>query len=140
MSALRKTTWIETEYPIAAESVKPVLTVVAATARPAPVAEPAALTRGAVLRNMLLFLSAPFVGLLYAVLLPFVGLGMLAVIGAKALLAQPKTHEAIRYGKFMLKMMAAPFVGLACLVAIPFAGVAGLAWYAGKALAARPAI
>jgi hypothetical protein len=139
MSALRKT-WIEAEYPIATESVKPVLTVVAAKARPAPVAEPAEMTRGAVLKNMLLFLSAPFVGLVYAVLLPFVGLGMLAVIGAKALLAQPKTHEAVRYGKFMLKMMAAPFVGLACLVALPFAGVAALAWYAGKALTTMPAV
>ena len=139
MSALRKT-WIEAEYPIATESVKPVLTVVAAMARPSPVAEPAALTRGAVLKNMLLFLSAPFVGLVYAVLLPFVGLGMLAIIGAKALAAQPKTHEAIRYGKFMLKMMAAPFVGLACLIALPFAGVAALTWYAGKALTTMPAV
>ena len=139
MSALRKT-WIEAEYPIATGSVKPVLTVVAAKAAPAVAAEPAEMTRGAVLKNMLLFLSAPFVGLVYAVLLPFVGLGMLAVIGAKALRAQPKTHEAIRYGKFMLKMMAAPFVGLACLVALPFAGVATLAWYAGKALTAMPAI
>jgi hypothetical protein len=140
MSALRKTTWIETEYPIAAKSVKPALSVVPAKAAPATVAESAALSRGAVLKNMLLFLSAPFVGLVYAVLLPFVGLGMLAFIGAKALLAQPKTHEAIRYGKFMLKMMAAPFVGLACLVAIPVAGVATLAWYAGKALTATPAV
>ena len=98
------------------------------------------MTRGAVLKNMLLFLSAPFVGLVYAVLLPFVGLGMLAVIGAKALLAQPATHEAIRYGKFMAKMVAAPFVGLACLVALPFAGVAALAWYAGKALTTMPAV
>jgi hypothetical protein len=137
MSALRKT-WIETEYPIGTKSVKPVLTVV--TAKAAPVGEPAEMTRGGVLKNMLLFLSAPFVGLVYAVLLPFVGLGMLAIIGAKALLAQPKTHEAIRYGKFMLKMMAAPFVGLACLVALPFAGVATLAWYAGKALIATPAV
>ena len=137
MSALRKT-WIEAEYPIAIKSVKPVLTVV--PPKSAPVAEPAEMTRGAVLKNMLLFLSAPFVGLVYAVLLPFVGLGMLAFIGARALLAQPRTHEAIRYGKFMLKMAAAPFAGLACLVAIPFAGVAALAWYAGKALTIVPAV
>ena len=137
MSALRKT-WIETEYPIATKSVKPVLTVVPAKA--APVGVPAEVTRGAVLKNMLLFLSAPFVGLVYAVLLPFVGLGMLAFVGARALLAQPRTHEAIRYAKFMLKMAAAPFVGLACLVALPFAGVAALAWYAGKAVIATPAV
>ena len=62
------------------------------------------------------------------------------MIGAKALRAQPATHEAIRYGKFMTKMVAAPFVGLACLVALPFAGVAALAWYAGKALTTMPAV
>ncbi|HET8747081.1 MAG TPA: response regulator [Ramlibacter sp.] len=35
------------------------------------------------LRNMALFLAAPFIGLLYAVLLPFVGLGMLAWVAIK---------------------------------------------------------
>ena len=35
---------------------------------------------------MALFLSAPFVGLLYAVLRPFVGLAMLAWFGATALM------------------------------------------------------
>jgi len=49
-----------------------------------PVAETPA--RGGVLkllRNMALFLAAPFIGLLYAVLLPFVGLGMLAYVAIK---------------------------------------------------------
>jgi hypothetical protein len=32
---------------------------------------------------MALFLSAPFIGLLYAVLLPFVGVGMLAYAALK---------------------------------------------------------
>jgi hypothetical protein len=62
--------------------------VAAPIAAPAPAA-PAAATPahgGAlrVVRNMALFLAAPFIGLLYAVLLPFVGLGMLAWIGLKA--------------------------------------------------------
>jgi CheY-like chemotaxis protein len=38
-------------------------------------------------KNMALFLMAPFIGLLYAILLPFVGLGMLAWFGAKAFTA-----------------------------------------------------
>jgi hypothetical protein len=134
MSALRKT-WIETEYPIAIESVKPVLTVVAATARPAPVAEPAALTRGAVLKNMLLFLSAPFVGLVYAVLLPFVGLFMLARIGGKALLKEPAVREGLAYGKFLLKMAAMPFVALGWLIALPFIAVGMVSWIGVKAMA-----
>jgi CheY-like chemotaxis protein len=36
-----------------------------------------------VIRNMALFLCAPFIGLLYAVLLPFVGMGMLAYAALK---------------------------------------------------------
>jgi len=48
-----------------------------------------------VLKNALLFLMAPFVGLVYAVLLPFVGIGMLAWVALKkepkeATPAQPK--------------------------------------------------
>ncbi len=39
------------------------------------------------LKNMALFLCAPFIGLLYAILLPFVGLGMLAWFGVKAFTA-----------------------------------------------------
>jgi CheY-like chemotaxis protein len=52
----------------------------------APVqAAPEAAKKPNVLKNMALFLSAPFIGLLYAVLLPFVGLGMLAWTAAKAI-------------------------------------------------------
>lgn len=43
----------------------------------APVAAPP-VRKPNVLKNMVLFLLAPFVGLVYAVLLPFVGIGMLA--------------------------------------------------------------
>lgn len=65
--------------------------VVARPEAQAPVAavrtEPEAAKRPSLLKNMALFLVAPFVGLVYAVLLPFVGLGMLAWVGARALLA-----------------------------------------------------
>jgi DNA-binding NtrC family response regulator len=47
----------------------------------APVEEPA--KKPNLLKNMVLFLLAPFVGLAYAVLLPFVGLGMLAWFALK---------------------------------------------------------
>jgi CheY-like chemotaxis protein len=103
-------------------------------------AEPEVVGKYSMLKNMVLFLSAPFVGLLYAVLLPFVGLGMLAWIGGKALLQLPATREALNYGKFMLKMVAAPFVGLAYIIVFPFVGLAMLAWHGGKALIGiRPA-
>ncbi len=100
----------------------------------APAAEPEAPGKFAVLKNMALFLSAPFVGLVYAVLLPFVGMFMLARIGGKALMQQPAAREALTYGKFLLKMIAAPFVGLAYIIAFPFVGLAMLVWNGGKAL------
>ncbi len=49
----------------------------------APEAAPAPARKPNVLKNMLLFLIAPFVGLVYAVLLPFVGIGMLAWVALK---------------------------------------------------------
>ena len=97
-------------------------------------AEPEAPGKLSMLKNMALFLSAPFVGLVYAVLLPFVGLGMLAWIGGKAFVKQPAVREALTYGKFMLKTVAAPFVGLAYIIAFPFVGLAMLVWHGGKAL------
>lgn len=49
----------------------------AAAAQPAPARKPNTV------KNALLFLMAPFVGLVYAVLLPFVGIGMLAWVALK---------------------------------------------------------
>jgi DNA-binding NtrC family response regulator len=48
-------------------------------------AEPEPQRKRHLLVDMALFLSAPFIGLLYAVLLPFVGMGMLAWSAVKAL-------------------------------------------------------
>jgi hypothetical protein len=39
------------------------------------------------LKNVALFLAAPFIGLVYSVALPFVGIGMIATVGVKAMLA-----------------------------------------------------
>ena len=46
------------------------------------------------LKNIALFMAAPFIGLAYAVLLPFVGTAMLVWVGVKALTAKP--DEAAR--------------------------------------------
>ncbi len=43
-------------------------------------------------RNVALLMVAPFVGLVYAVTLPFVGLGLLAWFGARALIAKRASH------------------------------------------------
>ena len=54
-------------------------------------AESEAAKKPNVLKNMALFLSAPFIGLLYAVLLPFVGMGMLVWTVVKAVKSPPAT-------------------------------------------------
>lgn len=133
MSALRKISVVETR-----ETWTPVVIEGSRTkAVEKTVAAPAAGT-GGLIRNMALFLSAPFIGLLYAILLPFVGLGMLAWFAGKALYETGKVHKALRIAKRVLMVAAAPFVGLAYLIVLPFAGLGMLAWF-GVAAVAAPA-
>src|SRR5512140_679947 len=135
MSALLKF-FVEYEYPVEAWSARPVLSVVATKVAVMPVTEAGAVSGISVLKNMLLFLSAPFVGLVYAVLLPFVGLFMLARIGGKALLKEPAVREALAYGRFLLRMAAMPFVALGWLIALPFMAVVMVSWIGVKVMAA----
>ncbi len=104
------------------------------TAPAAPAAQPQPVGAFGTVKNMALFLSAPFVGLVYAVLLPFVGMGMLLSVAGKALMKQAAFREVLAYAKFLVKMAVAPFVGLAYIVALPFIGIAMLLWNGGKAL------
>lgn len=122
-----------TEAPSAAPQAAPPKEEAAAILQ----ARPAAAKKPNVLKNMLLFLSAPFVGLVYAILLPFVGIGMLAWVAGQAVMKQPKAAAAMRAVAFGAKLAAAPFIGLAYIVLFPFAGLAMLAWMGGKALVTR---
>ena len=126
----------------AANAVRTVTTPMALVTAPAaaeaaaqPEAQPA--KRGGQLRNIALFLSAPFVGLVYAVLLPFVGLGMLLWFAGQALWKQPKAREALSAAKVALQLAVAPFVGLAYLIVLPFAALGMLVWMATKAAFGR---
>jgi CheY-like chemotaxis protein len=76
-------------------------------------------------RNIALFLAAPFIGLGYALMLPWVGLGMLASQGLKTLAHKAEgTATAPR-----LAMLAvAPFIGLAFVLMLPVVGLATLLW------------
>jgi len=99
----------------------------------APSAEPGALASA--LKNIALFFAAPFIGLLYIVALPFVGLGFLAVMGARA--AAAKYGAVKTLGRVLRQvgiMIAAPFIGLAFVVVLPFVGLAVLAWMGGRAV------
>ena len=119
------------------------------------------------LKNMALFLASPFIGLAYAVLLPFVGFGMLLWIATQGLrkarpaVAAPAPEEATAsqaraevivqaapqevqasgaagIAMLALKLLAAPFAGLAFVIAMPFVALAALAW-AGMQAARRHA-
>lgn len=86
------------------------------------------------LLNVALFLLAPFIGLVYAMALPFVGIGMFLVVGAKAF---AKT-AAFPVMKRVALFIAAPFIGLAYAMAFPFLGLGMMAWVGGKALFGTP--
>ena len=72
---------------------RPVEEAAAEAPPPAPAAPvaPEVAKKPNVLKNMALFLSAPFIGLLYAVLLPLVGMGMLVWTAVKAAKSPPVT-------------------------------------------------
>jgi hypothetical protein len=86
------------------------------------------------IKNVVLLLVAPFIGLAYAILMPFVAIGVLVWLVGKEL-AKMK----------IAKLAAAPFAGLAMLAVLPFAGIAMLAWVGiggelHQALAVGPAL
>lgn len=105
---------------------------------PLPAAPEPAAPRGGTLKNMLLFLSAPFVGLLYIVLLPMVGAGMLAWLGGRALMQRPKARAVLGALRSTLVILASPLIGLAYVIFLPIAGLAALIWTGARAAFRRP--
>jgi CheY-like chemotaxis protein len=89
------------------------------------------------LKNVALLLAAPFIGLLYAVMLPVVGLAMLGWIGAKALLKTRAARKAPTYLKNVALFISAPFVGLVYALMLPFVGMAMLTWMGARAIIAK---
>jgi CheY-like chemotaxis protein len=101
----------------------------------APRAEPAG--KESVLKNILLFFAAPFIGLAYIIALPIVGLGAIAVLAARVA-AKNETLKTVGVTlKHIAMVFAAPLLGLAYVVLFPFLGLATLLWLAGRAVAAR---
>ena len=86
------------------------------------------------LKNLALFIAAPFVALIYAISLPFVGIGMLTWFGVKALRKIPVARKVLDVLKNVTLFIAAPFVGLAYVIMLPFAGMAMLIWTGARAL------
>jgi len=143
MTALRKILVIEEEPVVAAKAAQAPAAKFHVITGNAPVEARAAAPEavGGTLKNIALFLAAPFFALAYIVALPFVGLGLLAVMAARA----AAKIEAVKKLGLALKnigmVIAAPVLGLAFIVFIPFVGLAMLAWMGGRAVlgAAAPA-
>jgi CheY-like chemotaxis protein len=98
----------------------------------APVAEEPA--KENVVKNVLLFFAAPFIGLAYIIALPFVGLAALAMIAGRAageVEALNKIGGIAKHGGLLL---VAPFVGLAYVTVFPFIALGMLVWMGGRAL------
>jgi CheY-like chemotaxis protein len=83
--------------------------------------------------HVALFFAAPFIGLLYAVMMPVVGLGTLAWLGGKAMLENATFKRMSASMGFVAKGAAAPLVGLAFVVFFPIVGLVALAWIGAKA-------
>jgi len=98
-------------------------------------AEPAA--SSSALKNILLFFAAPFIGLAYIVALPFVGLGVFAMLASRLAAKNEKVRTVAVTLKNIAMVFAAPVFGLAYIVLFPFIGLATLLWLAGRAVAAR---
>lgn len=89
---------------------------------------PAAAAKESTVKNIALFMIAPFVGLVYAMLFPFFALGTLAWIGGKALIESVAVKAALRHAKKLAMIASAPVVGLLFVTTFPVAGIAALVW------------
>jgi len=109
-------------------------------ARPVEAAHPVVVEEQSGLKKIALLIAAPFIGLAYVVLFPFIGMGILATMGIKALVKLPMMRTPLTFLKNVALFIAAPFVGLAYVVLFPFVGAAMLAWVGVKALTTKPPI
>jgi len=110
-------------------------------AEPAAVPEPGRMQAIArAVKNIALFLAAPFVGLAYILAFPIVGLGMLAWMAIQA--QQKKSEEAAKQQTEPVKssmvkstalFIAAPFIGLAFIIVGPIIGLGMLMWFGFQA-------
>jgi CheY-like chemotaxis protein len=114
-----------------------------ATVAPQQKAETAAMPQPVVeetanaLKSIALFMAAPFIGLVYVLAGPFIGLGMLAWMGTRELAKHSATKKIAIFVKDVALFLAAPFVGLVYAVLFPFIGLGMLAWMGVKALVNR---
>jgi len=94
-----------------------------------------------VLKNVALFVAAPFIGLAYILAFPIVGLGMLAWMAIQA--QKKKSEAAVKIPRAVpakssllrttAMVLAAPFIGLVYIVVGPIVGLGMMLWFAVQA-------
>jgi CheY-like chemotaxis protein len=94
-------------------------------------------TVGTFIKNVALFIAAPFIGLAYMIAMPFIGLGVLAWMGGKELMKNRVVRNTAVGVKNVGMIVAAPVIGLAYIIAMPFIGLVMLAWMGARALVKR---
>lgn len=97
----------------------------------------AAGSRYEAVKHFALLVAAPLIGLGFVLAFPFIGLGTIAWMGARALLRHSVPKKVAVFLKNVVLFFAAPFIGLAYALAFPLIGVAMLAAAASRALAKR---
>jgi CheY-like chemotaxis protein len=85
----------------------------------------ASVTTESKVKNIALFLAAPFIGLAYLLAFPVIGLGMLAWTAGKAVMKNDRIRP-------IASLIAAPFITLAFVTIGPIVGLVALAWFAGR--------
>ncbi len=95
--------------------------------------------RESLLKNVALFLAAPFIGLAYLIAFPFVAGAMLGWLALQAARKSPLVRTVGTIAKHAVMLVAVPFVGLAFIVLFPLVGLGALAWFGARSFAARNA-
>jgi hypothetical protein len=142
MTALRKILVIEEEPVVATKVARaPAAKLFVMTGNaPAEARDAAPEAAGGTLKNIALFLVAPFIGLAYIVALPLVGLVLLAMMAARAAAEIEAVNKVGRALRTTAMFIAAPFIGLAYMIFFPFVGLAMLAWMGGRAVVGAGAL
>ncbi|MBK9607943.1 MAG: hypothetical protein IPO58_16475 [Betaproteobacteria bacterium] len=145
MSALRKNLTVTNELTVAANVTRltayegyPVLATVNPEAMPVAAATVAVEHENG-LKQIALLAAAPFIGLGWFLLFPFIGLGMLVTMAARALAKVAVARKALTFAKNLGLFLAAPFIGLGYIVLFPFIGMGMLIVTAVRAVVNKPA-
>lgn len=108
-----------------------------AEAAPLPAAETAqaeAAGMGTPVKNIALFLAAPFIALAYVIALPFIGLGLMAVLAVRAAAGRVNLRMFGLGLRNTGLVLIAPVCGVAYAVIFSLVSATMLTWLAGKAI------